>query len=72
MALHPTTRVLVRDRRDADTEEEPREDGCGDGKDAATSLGMPGAPDAGRGGNDHPWNLWISVVLPTPIPISDA
>ena len=66
MALRPTTGVLVRDRRGhADAEEEPCEDGGGDGIDAATRLGTSGAPDTGRGRKDPPWSLWTSVVLPT-------
>ena len=39
-------------RRDTDTEEKPCEDGGRDGRDVATSPGMPGAP--GRGRKDPP------------------
>ena len=50
--------VLRRDRRgDADPEEKPRGDEGGDRRDVATSPGMPGTPEAGRGGKAPPWSL---------------
>ena len=54
-ALNPMTGVLL---RDTDTEKKPREDGRTDGTDVTTSPGTPGAPDAGRGRKDPPWNFW--------------
>ena len=45
------TSVLARDRR-GDTD--PEEDGGRDGRDAATSSGTSGAPNAGRGRRDPP------------------
>ena len=59
-------------KRDTDTEK-PCEGGGRDGREAATSPGMPGAPEAGRGRKDPPLAAsresvilppWISVVLP--------
>ena len=41
-------------RADTDTEKRPREDRGRVWSDAATSQGMPGAPDAGGGRKDPP------------------
>ena len=39
VVLNPVTGSLIRHRRDTDTEEKPRGDGGGDGREAATSPG---------------------------------
>lgn len=63
VALRPMTGVLGRDRRgDADTE-----DGGRDQRDAATSLGTPGAPDAGRGRTDPPGASALDLDGPAPL-----
>ena len=48
--------VLIRDRgeKTKKTRRWPHEDGDRDGRDVATSPGMPGAPAPGRGRKDHP------------------
>lgn len=58
-ALQPTIGVLVRDQRgDADAEEEPHEDGGGDGGMRPPALGTPGALDAGRGAQMSGLQSW--------------
>ena len=54
VALNPIERVLMRDNRgETDTEEKPREDRGRDGRDAATSLGTPGAPRSWKRREEH-------------------
>ena len=62
------TGVLVRDRRGAaDAEEEPREDGGGDGRDAATSLGTPGAQMPEKVGGPLPGAPALDLGGPAPL-----
>ena len=66
--------MLLRDPRgETQTRREPCEGRRTDGRDAATSPGPPGGPEAGRGRKDPPLEplegaqpcpTWISVVLP--------
>ena len=68
LVLNPVMGVLIRDRRgDTDTEEKLREDGGRDGRDAATSPGMPGVPRSWkRQGGPSPGASEESAALPTP------
>lgn len=53
VVLNAMTGVLIRNTGgDTDAEEKPCEEEDGDGRDATTSPGMPGAPEAGRGRED--------------------
>lgn len=51
-ALTPMTGVLIRYRKEEDTERRPCEDGGRGWRDAATSPEAPGTPRSGRGRKD--------------------
>lgn len=62
------TGVLIRDTQRMDSEDEEKADGnqSRGWKDAATSPGTPGAPDAGRGRMMLPQSLWRECGPMTP------
>ena len=67
VALNPGSGSSIH-RRDTDTEEKPRGDGGGDGREAATSPGTDAwspqkLEEAGR---TLPWRLWTELSPGTP------
>lgn len=70
MAPNPMTGILVRDRRGDTNTEKSCDNGGRDRRDKATSAGMPGASEAGRG--EGPSREPLEGAWPFPAQISAA
>ena len=68
VALHPKTSPYKTQKRDRDTEEKPRGDGGGYGREAATSPGMDARSlqQLEEAGRSLPRRLWTELGPGTP------